>query len=58
MPLWMNEGLAEYFSTVVVKKDRIEFGADKPAHRAVLDHYAMLPLERVFAIGPDSPRLQ
>nr|MBP9913626.1 DUF1570 domain-containing protein [Opitutaceae bacterium] len=54
MPLWMNEGLAEYFSTVVVKKDRIEFGADKPAHRAVLDHYAMLPLERVFAIGPDS----
>jgi TonB family protein len=55
VPLWLNEGLAELFSTFRVKGDKVEFGAAKDSHVIALNEWDFLPLSRLFNVTHNSP---
>lgn len=46
VPLWLNEGLAEYYSTIQVVGSRVVLGAPPPRHRRLLRGHAFLPFEQ------------
>lgn len=50
VPLWLNEGLAEYFSTFSAAGDRAEAGAPLQAHLEWLASHDLMPLGELFAI--------
>ena len=50
VPLWLNEGLAEYFSTFTAAGDRAEAGAPVPAHLEWLADHDLMPIGELFAI--------
>jgi len=54
-PLWLNEGLAEYFSTFTVDGGRARAGAPLSAHVDWLDAHDLLPLSQLFAVTQVSP---
>lgn len=54
-PPWLNEGLAEAFSTFKANGDTFEVGRNKPAHLALLSRTSLLPLEQLFAVTRESP---
>jgi len=55
-PLWLNEGLAEFFSTVAPEGGRMSVGAVPLDRLQYLNNGAsMMPLERLFAVGAGSP---
>ncbi len=50
-PLWLNEGLADYFSTVSIDRGRATLGIPPLGRlRALAGGAALLPLPRLFAI--------
>jgi Flp pilus assembly protein TadD len=55
LPLWLDEGLAEYYSTFGVSGEKVSIG------RPILDHvywlraHPLLPLQQHFAVGHQSP---
>ncbi|HKC84799.1 MAG TPA: tetratricopeptide repeat protein [Blastocatellia bacterium] len=57
LPTWLNEGLAEYFSTFVVvsggKKGRL--GAAIASHVKLLRERPLIPLETLLAVDQTSP---
>jgi hypothetical protein len=53
-PLWLNEGLAEYFSTFTAANDRAEAGAPVQAHLDWLAHHELMPLSELFAVRQTS----
>jgi TonB family protein len=55
LPVWLNEGLAELYSTFLVTGKNVEFGAAKDRHVEVLSRSALLPLTRLFAVNHNSP---
>lgn len=56
IPLWFNEGLAEYFSTFTVRgDDEAAVGLPIEAHMAWLQTHSLLPLDRLFAIDSEDP---
>lgn len=56
IPTWLNEGLAEYYSTFAVQgSDRVLVGAAVPAHLYHLRSEALLPPETLFAVDNKSP---
>ena len=54
-PVWLNEGLAEFFSTFDTEKGRFVIGRHKPEHVDLLLSSHLMPLGHLFAITPDSP---
>jgi hypothetical protein len=48
-PLWLNEGLAEVYSTFDLKPDSVEFGRAK-SYASVLNLVPLMPLRRLFAV--------
>lgn len=50
IPLWLNEGLAEYFSSSVVKRGQTHFGQPLFAHLQYLRKRGMMPVEKILAI--------
>jgi tetratricopeptide (TPR) repeat protein len=56
LPVWLNEGLAEYFSTFTLRTDGREahIGAPIPRHVAAL-HDEFLPLAQVVDVDRSSP---
>src|SRR5215510_4312036 len=48
-PTWLNEGLAEYFSTAEIRNDEILLGAVSPDRLQVLKTASMLTLKDFFA---------
>ena len=54
-PVWLNEGLAEVFSTFRVADGKVIFGEPKNSHVGLLQHSSLWPLARLFAVTPDSP---
>jgi hypothetical protein len=54
-PPWLNEGLAEAFSTFRTKGDTFEVGRTKPAHLMLLSQASLLPLQQLFAVTRESP---
>ena len=56
LPLWMNEGMAEVFSTMQADGGRIRYGDPHAQHLAYLrSGVALFDLNRLFGIGHDSP---
>ncbi|MDQ3282768.1 MAG: tetratricopeptide repeat protein [Acidobacteriota bacterium] len=53
-PLWLEEGLAEYFSTADVRNGRVTAGMPIPEHLALLKRKAPMPLEKLFAVPAES----
>ena len=54
-PLWLNEGLAEYFSTFTSDDGRTILGAPIYPHIEWLTAHDLMPLYRLFAIDHASP---
>jgi len=55
VPLWFNEGLAEFYSTFSEHKDSVDVGLPVEAHIAWLRTQSLIPLKALFAIDHDSP---
>jgi tetratricopeptide (TPR) repeat protein len=57
VPLWFNEGLAEYYSSFAIRDDDKKAIIGKPvsSHVRYLREQKMLPLETLFAVTLDSP---
>jgi hypothetical protein len=53
-PLWLNEGLAELFSTFRIRKGSVELGRAKPDHVDTLNHLRLMPLGWLFAVTTQS----
>jgi tetratricopeptide (TPR) repeat protein len=56
-PLWLNEGLAEYYSTFDINDDGTKVRLGNPIARRVLDlrKQSFIPLEKLFAVNHKSP---
>lgn len=55
LPLWLGEGLAEYYSTVEIARDEVQVGRPLADHVSWLRKSSFLPLAQLFAVGHDSP---
>jgi hypothetical protein len=55
LPLWLNEGLAELYSTFRVNGDTVEFGRPKDLYVAVLSQGALMPMQRLTAVDETAP---
>jgi hypothetical protein len=57
IPVWLDEGLAEYYSTYRVGGDGREavLGAAIPSHLIQLNESTLLPLDQLLAVTQDSP---
>lgn len=56
VPLWFNEGLAEYYSSFEIQDQRtIQVGASISSHVQTLRHNWLLPLRKLFDVKHGSP---
>lgn len=55
LPLWLNEGLAEYYSTFKTRGTDVEIGHHVPQHILTLRDEPFIPLSRLFVIDHQSP---
>jgi len=56
VPLWFNEGLAEYYSTFSIKDDtKVVLGSPISSHVFLLRENKMLPLRTLFSVDEKSP---
>lgn len=55
LPLWFNEGIAEYYSTFSTSGDRVQIGKIVPEHLRWLRNGNLLPLAQLFAVDSRSP---
>ena len=55
IPVWFNEGLAEFYSTFESVRDYVNIGKIIPGHLAWLKQNTMIPLLDLFAVSHDSP---
>ncbi len=53
-PLWLEEGIAEYFSNATIRWRSISAGNPMSNHVATLRQRARIPLPQLFAAGRDS----
>src|SRR5436853_5306544 len=54
-PAWYEEGLAEFYSTFRIEGDEVQVGLPVEAHIRTLRESPPIPLERLLAIGRNSP---
>ena len=54
-PIWLNEGLAEFFSTMVPESGRMTIGEVPPARLQALLTGSLIPVAQLLAVGPESP---
>jgi len=55
LPLWLHEGLAEYYSTFQVGKDEARVGLPIREHVLWLRQHPLIPLTTLFAVDEHSP---
>jgi tetratricopeptide (TPR) repeat protein len=55
LPLWLNEGLAEFYAGAIVREQQIRFGRIHPWHIRLLRHVELLPLETLLTVDHGSP---
>lgn len=55
LPLWLHEGLAEYYSTFQVSAQEAEIGQPVAAHVLWLRQHEPIPLATLFAVNDRSP---
>ena len=56
IPIWANEGLAEYYSTFITRGRTADIGEPIGDHLVWLRAKGLLPLAYLFAITPSSPQ--
>jgi len=54
VPLWFNEGLAEFYSTFSARNETVDVGMPIAEHLAWLHNEKLIPLKDLFAINHDS----
>ena len=54
-PVWLNEGLAEYFATTEIRDTNVFLGAPIPERVENLEAQPLLPLTELFAVDHASP---
>ncbi len=57
-PPWLNEGMAELFSTVAVTSSKLEFGQPSRGRLWQLNFEDLMPVEKLFAVEQTSPIFQ
>ena len=55
MPLWLNEGLAEFYQNTEIRDKDVELGEPSPENVQLLRENRLLPLATLFAIDHTSP---
>jgi len=55
LPTWLNEGLAEYYSTYREDRKKVQVGRPDPRHLLSLRDNGLMPLAEVLAVDHDSP---
>ncbi len=55
MPLWMNEGLAEFYQDTEIREKNVAVGGPDAGNIYVLHEAHLLPLETLFTIDQKSP---
>ncbi len=55
LPLWLHEGLAEYYSTLEVSQGEARVGLAPAQHVQWLRQHPLLPLATLFAVDEHSP---
>jgi Flp pilus assembly protein TadD len=54
LPLWLDEGLAEYYGTLTRAGERVRIGMPIVEHIGWLRSNVMMPLDQLFAVGRES----
>lgn len=54
-PPWLNEGMAELFSTIVVNSDKVEIGKPQVGRLWQINNESLMPFGKLFAVDRDSP---
>ncbi len=54
MPLWLTEGIAEYYQNTEFFEDHVRLGKGDPGIQHTIDYNALLPLSTVFGVDPHS----
>ena len=55
LPLWLEEGIAEYFSTTVIQGEKVIVGRPILQHQRILRFRGVLPMEQVLEARSGSP---
>jgi tetratricopeptide (TPR) repeat protein len=55
MPLWLNEGLAEFYQNTDIREKEVALGQPSPENLLLLRQNRLLPLATLFAIDHASP---
>jgi tetratricopeptide (TPR) repeat protein len=55
LPLWVNEGLAEFFQNTDIHEKEVDLGQPSPDDILFLRQNRLLPLETLFAVDAKSP---
>ncbi len=55
MPSWLNEGIAETFSTIQFSKNKVRLGIVDQQNLEILKKRILIPLERLFKVSRSSP---
>jgi tetratricopeptide (TPR) repeat protein len=55
LPPWLNEGLAEFFSTIHIDERGITLGGEPPSNMSQLKYGAWMPLSELLTLPADSP---
>ena len=54
LPLWLNEGFAEFYANTTIRDGEAEFGRPDEAHLRLLEQRRMLPLGALFSVDHTS----
>jgi len=55
LPLWLDEGLAEFYGNSEIRDKEVLLGKPAPDHERILMSGKLLPLETLFAVDHSSP---
>lgn len=55
VPLWLNEGLAQFYGGLSIDKNEVFFGQPSDEAIAELRQYPLVPLTTLFAVNESSP---
>ena len=55
MPLWLNEGLAEFFQNTDIENKDVRLGEPSPEDLVYLRQHSLIPLPMLFQVDANSP---
>jgi hypothetical protein len=55
LPLWLNEGLADYYGNAILEENGIELGRVSRAELGVLQHTPLIPIATLVKVDQGSP---